>query len=207
MRRFVLVGVILAAMASAAGAQERQIGAKVGPSFAILEFDPSVGNEYDRRAAAGGGGFIVLPMTQRFALQLEALIDPKGAKLIIPGEGLTRTVQLRYVDFPVLLRVRGPRAGSLSFHGFGGPFTGIRISAKREISVVSGSIVSGATEDMSAEVERFEAGLTGGIGVDIGERFTIEGRYSRGLTGVNTEEPDGIQIRTRAFSVMAGVRF
>jgi hypothetical protein len=208
MLSLVLVGVILVGAASTAIAQERQLGAKVGPSFSILEFDPSVGDEYDRRTAAGGGGFIVLPMSGRFALQIEALINPKGAKLRLPEEpGVTRTVMLRYVDFPVLLRVQGPHSRSLSFHAFGGPYSGIRISAKREISTIAQSITSGATEDMSSEVKRFEAGLTGGAGVDIGQRLTIDGRYTRGLTGVNTEQPDGIQIRTRGLSMMVGVRF
>jgi Outer membrane protein beta-barrel domain len=204
----VIVCMALASAASRANAQERQFGAKVGPSFSILEFDPSLGNDYDRRAAAGGGGFLVLPLGRQFAVQLEALLDPKGAKLNVPEEpGITRTVMLRYADFPALVRMQGPHSRSLSLHAFGGRYAGIRVSAKRQISSVTRSITSGAKEDMSSEVKRFESGIIGGAGVDIGQRLLIDGRYSRGLTGVNTEQPDGIQIRTRAFSMMVGVRF
>jgi hypothetical protein len=34
---------------------------------------------------------------------------------------------------------------------------------------------------------RFEFGFVAGAGVDIGRRLTIDGRYSRGLTPLNTD--------------------
>jgi Outer membrane protein beta-barrel domain len=207
MRRVTLVVALLIAGAAAAAAEERQIGAKVGPSFAVVAFDPEQGERYGRRIAAGGGAFAVLPITRQFAVQIEALFNPKGAKLYAPEEDVTGTVLLRYFDVPVLARINGPRYGSRSFHVFGGPYLGVRMSAKRQISFAAGGITSGAREDMSSEVERFEVGFAGGAGADIGRRFVIDGRYSRGLTSLDTDTTDGVQIRNRGLSIMAGVRF
>jgi hypothetical protein len=60
---------------------------------------------------------------------------------------------------------------------------------------------------MSDEVERFELGFVGGAGIEIGRRFVVDARYSRALTALNTDKSDGVRIRNRAISFMAGVRF
>jgi hypothetical protein len=105
------------------------------------------------------------------------------------------------------MRLNVTGSESLSFHVFGGPYSGIRISAKRQISSVAGSITSGMTEDMSGEVERFEVGLVGGAGADIGRRLVVDARYSRSLSGLNTDKADGLRVRNRGLSIMAGIRF
>jgi hypothetical protein len=208
MRCVVCLGLILAINAPGATAQERQIGAKAGPSFSTVVFDPDEGDEdYDRRIAAAGGGFVVLPFTRRVAFQLEALFNPKGAKLYDAAEDLTGSVLLRYFEIPTLIRINGPRRASRAFHFFAGPYSAFRISATREISFSGSGITAGEKTDMSDEVERFEFGLLGGAGVDIGKYAVIDGRYSHALTNLNTDAGDGVRIKNRMFTIMAGVRF
>src|SRR5688500_16963125 len=78
----VLLFLLLFGAPSSARAEERHFGAKAGPNFAVLSLDADYeGESYDRRIAVGGGGFVVLPVNQRLAVQLEALYNPKGAKL------------------------------------------------------------------------------------------------------------------------------
>jgi hypothetical protein len=60
---------------------------------------------------------------------------------------------------------------------------------------------------MSSEVERFEAGVLAGAGISLGRYVVIDGRYIRGLTALNTDTSDGLRVRSRGISVMAGVRF
>ena len=45
MRFFLLAGVILTVGLSVAEAQEREFGAKIGPSFSVVLFDPDEGGE------------------------------------------------------------------------------------------------------------------------------------------------------------------
>jgi Outer membrane protein beta-barrel domain len=209
MRFFLFLAVILTVGLSAASAQEREFGVKAGPSFSAVSFDPDQGGEgdYDRRVGADGGGFAVLPMTGRLALQLEAMFTSKGAKLYDPEEDLTGSVLLQYFDVPALVRVSGPTVGPGSIHVFAGPSAGVRLSAKRQISRFAGGITTGEKTDMSDEIERFEVGFVIGAGLNIGRRIVIDGRYLRGLTSVDTDTSDGVKIKNRGFSILAGARF
>jgi hypothetical protein len=208
MRLATCTALCIAVGASVVAAQERQFGAKAGPSFSTVAFDPDEGDEdYGPRRAATGGGFAVVPLTRRIGLQIEVLFSAKGAKLYDAQEDITGRVLLRYVDIPTLIRVNGPRNASRAFHMFGGPYTGFRMNATREISFVANSITNGSKMDMSSEVERVEFGWLGGAGLDIGQYLVIDGRYGQALTSLNTDRRDGVRIKNRVFVVMAGVRF
>jgi hypothetical protein len=201
----VLFVVLLAA--STAHAQEREFGAKAGPSFSTLTFEPEESGGYDRRISADGGGFLVLPLTPRFAVQLEALFTSRGAKLLDDETGTTGAILLQYLDFPALIRIKGPSWASRSLHLFGGPYAGIRLAATREVSFYANSIRTGNKSSISSEIERFEFGLTAGAGVDFGRRIVVDGRYCHGISALNTDKSDGFRIRNRGVSIMAGVRF
>jgi hypothetical protein len=199
--------VLLTAAASAASAQDRQFGAKVGASFSEVTFDPDQGGAYDPRRGADGGGFLVLPMSSRIALQLEAMFTSKGAQLYDPEIDLTSTILLQYFEIPVLLRVEGPSFGSSALHVFAGPSPGIRLSAKRQISASGNGQTFGEKTDMSREIERFNFGFVVGAGFDIGRHFVIDGRFMQGLNSVDADTIDGVTIKNRGFAIMAGGRF
>jgi len=206
MRLAVCISLILAAGAPAS-AQALQFGGKAGPNFSTLLFDPDEsGIDHDRRISSGGGAFVALPLSKRFAVQIEALANPKGAKLEDPTENLTAKILLRYLDLPVLIRINGPQSTSRTFHVFAGPYSGIRLNAKRELSTMGSSLVAGEKTDMSSEIERFEFGVLAGAGVDIGRYIVIDGRYAHGLTPMNSDRSDGVDIKNRMITIMAGVR-
>ena len=198
-----VMGLVAICAVSPAHAQPVEFGAKVGPSFGVLTADPE-GEDYERRIAASGGGFLVLPITGRIGVQIEALFSPKGAKLYAEDLGLTSTLLLDYLDFPVLARIG---AESSAFHVFAGPYVGVRVRAKRQISASGGGITSGERTDMSAEVERFDWGMVAGAGMHRGQRLVIDGRYAWGLTDVNKDTSLGIRFRSRVLTILAGVRF
>ena len=216
MRLLSLLALAVVCQMSTAFAQERrEFGAKAGPNFSTVDFDPDEGNDYDRRVSIGGGGFAVLPLSRLVAVQIEALFNPKGAKLYDPELNFTGSVLLHYFETPVLLRVNGPRRGAGMFHVFGGPYSGIRMRATREISIVANSVTSGERTDMGDEIRRFEFGLVAGAGFDIGRRLVIDGRYTHALTNLNTCEGavplctpgDGLRVRNRTVMFMFGARF
>lgn len=76
------LALLLSSGVATAAAQHRQFGGKIGPTIATVVSD-SADQEgvYRRKTALGGGGFVVLPLNGRLALQIEALFTPKGGKL------------------------------------------------------------------------------------------------------------------------------
>ena len=63
------------------------------------------------------------------------------------------------------------------------------------------------SRDAGRDIEPFDLGLVGGLGVQFG-RALIEARYTHGLLRINTDdnEPND-RLNNRAFSVTAGFRF
>ena len=188
---------------SAAVAQEQHVGLKAGPVFGVLALEGEDGSDYDRRVAAAGGGFLVLPVSRNVAVQIETLYSPRGAKLYDAESGLTSTLLLDYLDFPVLARIEGPRA----FHFFGGPYAAIRVGAHRQIAASGGGFTGGYREDMGTEIERVDWGMVAGGGIHFGRRMLLDARYAWGLRDVNTDRTLGLRFRHRVLTVMAGVRF
>jgi hypothetical protein len=202
---FCALAVLLAV--TPAAAQGLQFGGKVGPSFTtiVVDDEEDEGLPFERRIAAAGGGFVVLPIAPRLALQVEALTTPRGTRLEPEGDGNVQTLLLRYLEFPVLLRVSGPRRAG-QWYLFGGGYTAIRLSAKEQLSSFTGFTDAGTLEDISDAIERVENGLVGGAGVDLGKHLLLEGRYARGLTNVN--KVDGAPpFSSRALTFLLGVRF
>jgi hypothetical protein len=201
--------VLLAILAAppASDAQTRALGAKAGPSFASLSFEPEESAGQQHRISADGGGFFVFPLSPAVALQLEALFTSRGSKLYDREQDLTGAILLQYFELPALVRFQGPGSASRSLHFFAGPYVGFRLSAKREISSVVGNIKSGSKESIGNEIETMQFGISAGAGLDIGRRLVIDGRYSHGLTPLNTDRSDGFRIRSSGISFMAGVRF
>lgn len=190
-----------------AQAQQRQFGGKIGPTIATIVEDSSDQNAgYDRRVSLGGGGFVVLPLGGRTAVQIEALFTPKGGK-ILQETDVTSTLILDYFEVPLLGRITAIRSSSVSFHVFGGASGGVRINAKQQVAYSGGAGKSGFTDDISSEVARFEVGLIAGGGVDVGRYGVIDARYFWGLTDVNRNASDGNRIRNRGLTILAGLRF
>jgi hypothetical protein len=199
--------VITAAMVAPAAGQRRvHVGAKVGPSFTTIALEEDDGRTYHRRIAAAGGGFVVLPLAARVAAQFEVLSNPKGSRLEEPGDTFTQTMKLRYLEFPVLLRVAGPKQRIGAWYLMGGGSFGVRTGATAEIASVTNSIMAGERSDASALIERFEGGVVAGAGLNAGRYLVVEGRYGRGLTNVN-KVADSPRFTNRALTFMVGVRY
>jgi hypothetical protein len=190
---------------SAALAQRPQFGAKAGPSFTGIVLPEDTGQDFHSRIAAAVGAFFVLPVHPRLGLQFEAMSSPKGTRLK-DGSDVTQTLLLHYFELPVLVRVAGPKHGGAATYFIGGPFFGIRVSAKEQFSTLAGTVISGARIEVPDSVQRFESGLIAGAGMDIGKYMLVEGRYSRGLTNVNNVE-GRTKFTNHGFSFTTGVRF
>ena len=56
------------------------------------------------------------------------------------------------------------------------------------------------------DIKGVDLGVVVGAGVTFG-RFTIDGRYTTGLSNLNSDDSDSTTVKNRAFAVLAGVRF
>ena len=104
---------LLVVTAGTASAQvQPQVGVKVGPTFASMDFGEDSG--YSVRTSLGGGGFLVLRPDRRLALQLEALYRPGGAKATEEIEGIDASSKLliNYFEVPVLARLTLTRSAT-----------------------------------------------------------------------------------------------
>ena len=161
-----------------AAAMSSQFGIKGGLNLANLYVD----NVQDQNVKAGVvvGFYAKLPLSKGVSLQPELLYSNKGAQLtysnIIQGQGVYR-FNLNYVELPITFVFNIVK----NFNIHAGAYTGYLASANVK-NVQEGTII-GITELNESDFNRFDFGLAGGLGVDIG-KFGIGARYNYGLNEV-----------------------
>ena len=205
---FLLIVGFLVGAASTALAQERQLGFKAGVNAAALSSDDDIENGYgERRVGVVAGGFAVLPVRGRLALQFEALFSQKGAKQSAEEEDLTATLELDYLDFPILARLAGPALDSTRLHVFAGPSVSYRMGAHSRLVFTGFDFAQGSAENIEEDVSLFNFGVVAGVGADIGRRLVVDVRYTWGLSNVFKDTVGDATVKHRVLSLMAGVRF
>jgi hypothetical protein len=182
-------------------AQGVSVGVRGGLNLADVSFDgddpsPSLGS----RTGLVAGAFVTVPLFRGFALQPEVLYSSKGAKL--DDEGIQSTLMLDYVEVPVLGRMSGNAFRGGRFYVVAGPSVGVRVRAK------SKTVFSGSTEefDISGEIERLDIGVTAGAGLQFGA-LVIDGRFTYGLSDIDSDKTDAVEVTNRVLSLSAGLRF
>lgn len=196
----------LSATAAAAG-QRMTIGAKVGPYLAswggadVNEFEAALPGSVSSRRSVSAGGFLSLPSPfgGQIRLQPELLYVGKGATVECCGG--SATVQVEYLEVPVLIVVVPRVVGSLLPRAFFGPEVAVKLSC-------SGNDSSGSTKcsDAGLQIKGTDYGLifggTLGLAMGLGEVF-IEARYDLGL-GTFFDISPSVAISNRGFAFMAG---
>jgi hypothetical protein len=193
-------------LAAPAAAQQRQFGIKAGPVISAIDVEPEDA-DYGTRVSGTFGGFFVLPVSETFALQLEALYSAKGGKGTSDLVQETLKIKLDYVEFPILARITASRSASRSIFLFGGVAPAIRTSAKSEFSTTVNGTSYGESIDVGQDYDHFDIALVVGGGVDIGPYIVIDGRYSWGLMNVYKNPEVESEVRNRALAFTVGWRF
>ena len=175
-----------------------QAGLVVGVNFATIEYNDPDAPEFDRRTGFAAGIFQNIRLGDYVSVQPEALYSQKGAKLQ-EGGGET-TIEVDYLDVPVLVRVSGGRGGGLVV--FGGPSFGfkLRARAKGEFDGESEEV------DIGDEVEDFDLGVVAGAGIG-SARYFLDVRYQWGLSDADKDQTDDTEVKNRVISIFLGFRF
>jgi hypothetical protein len=130
---------------------------------------------------------------------MKGSLDLKGASFLSPGAKANLT--LHYVDLPVLL--------TGTFNGlevFGGPQLSYLAAAKfRTTAGALGINILDQTMDAEDRFNRWDAGLTGGIGYRFANGLNIRGSYEHGLTKMDANR--SVAAYNQAVKVGIGLTF
>jgi hypothetical protein len=188
-------------MASPAFAQT-QAGVLVGANFAKLDVSGTEDEpDAERRIGLVAGAFATLRLGDLVSIQPEALYSQKGEKFTDDELDAEVTIEIDYLDVPVLARFTGGRRSGLVF--FAGPSFGFKLRARTTFEVGDES----DEEDLGDDVESFDLGFIAGAGVE-SEKFFVDGRYQWGLSNINAvEEDQDEEVKHRVLSLVVGIRF
>jgi hypothetical protein len=193
-----LLALILLGAPSAAAAQGLTYGLKAGINFATIDADGDEDAGY--RLGLAAGGFVALPLGSRLTIQPEGLFSQKGSKSDL--EGVSVKLQLDYVEIPILVKYALSGEPDRSFFVYGGPSIAFKIRSRA--TATFGDVTVDTEEDENIKDSDF--GLVFGGGRNFG-RLSLDGRYNLGLSNIDSDESGEQKVRTRAITVLVGVRF
>jgi hypothetical protein len=204
----VLVIGLLTLAAADANAQSLTGGAKIGINFSSL---PNAGEVIDQvvkqpssesssKIGAVFGGFVTVPMTDRWAFQPELQFVVKGVTLTEAAGGGAVGASIRYLEFPVLARYRAS-VGAHTVHLFTGPTFAVKAGTSAQLDAPNQTV----DENIDGAIRTFDVGIAFAAAVDY-QRYFFEARYTQGLRDVATESfPHADALHNRAFAVAAGI--
>lgn len=188
------------------------IGFKGGLSFGTLRGEQAEGLKPQVDFAAGAYGQISL--SEVLTIQPEVLYARKGASVNVQEEeeNVDITINLDYIEIPVLLKAGIPVEAPVVPSIHAGPYLGFAVN--REVSAEGGN--GGGTESLDGAFSSTDFGVT--LGADLNFRsgnrtITLSGQYDLGLSNIvdredledgNNETTDA-ELSTGAFMLTLGV--
>ncbi len=176
-----------------------EVGLKGGLCRAGIRGDGTEG--WEDRDGFCGGGFLFLPLSDYFGLQAELLYVSKGAeyKEDWGGAELKTTLDLAYLEIPLLARLTIPTGISLTPSIFAGPVLGLKVKGDQKAESRGRS-----TSEEIEGLKSTDLGLTLGGGLDFDTGYgkaLVDLRYEFGLTEILD---DGGSVKNGAFLAMVG---
>jgi hypothetical protein len=202
--------------AAPAGPSRIHYGVRYGPSFTTLtSVEP-----FDETAVVAAfeptlnfGGYVQIELTGAFSFQPEVLFAAKGHRIrdknaqpisTPTGElklpAADRVVLVRYLEFPLLMRLSRRTHENTSVYLIGGPSFAMRRNA-----VIREVADAGRREDIADLVSGSDFSYVFGAGLQH-RRWLVDARFTRGMRNIATD-PTLATVKTGAFSVLMGTRF
>lgn len=215
MERFVptvLALVVAAAVAAGPAHAGAAFGVKGGVSISQVQADLF---DTDNRTGFVGGIYGAFDLTPAIGIQPELLFVRKGAKLFeysgdVIGIPVSESVSLDvdYLEVPVLLRVSLPVAEPVDVRLLAGPVASLKMDEKLSTSGLFGYSLD------SDQIKTADIGIAAGAAVALRSgdmRIVGEGRYTFGLTNVSDLSVGGVSlggdVKNGSFYLMAGLEF
>ncbi|MGI8598817.1 MAG: porin family protein [Chitinophagaceae bacterium] len=156
------------------------------------------------------GGSIQIPVTDQISIEPGVSYTQRGYEVKggislknIDFLGVNAKAQLtsHYIDIPLLVK-----ADLGGFQVFAGPQ--VSYLAQADLRTTAGALgfnVLNKTMDATEQMNRWDAGLTGGIGYQFGNGFQVMAAYDHGLTKLDANR--NMDAYNRSFKAGVGFRF
>jgi hypothetical protein len=194
---FILVGYSVSYAQFAGG------GIKGGVNFANLSGEHAESANTEAILGYMFGGYVRFSIGDRLSIQPEMHLSLKGAEgdtLWVHG-----TVDLYYLDFPILLRYDALRMENITSSIFAGPVVSYNLDANASTEYGGQEY----TMDIGSSVKGYDVGFVFGVeaGMPMGKNmFTLETRYSMGLIKLDATEQDA-DFKNRGIIILIGLHF
>lgn len=208
MKRFTPIAVAIAFLLAGSPvlAQGIDIGARAGVTFATVGGDDVEG--VSSKSGISLGAHLAFDLGPLFSLRPEMNYMQKGSGVEDPDLLGDLTLNLTYLQIPVLAQVTVPNPVGPSFYFFAGPAVEIETGCTAEFE---GGGISASVDCDNPDADLLTRksvtwGVVGGGGVGFGlgvGEATLGVRYDYGLTSIDDSAAEA-DIKNRAFSVMVG---
>lgn len=169
-----------------ANAQSTPVGAEFGIKGGVNMSNLYSGNVDDKNATYGfnAGFYAAFPISDNIFIQPEILYTTKGAELeynnaFVSGVGKFR---LNYIEVPLLVKFKLTQ----NFNIHVGGYASYLVDGKVTNESSAGNAFDFEEKISADDFNRFDAGLSAGVGVDF-DPLSIGLRYNYGLTTVGKE--------------------
>ncbi len=161
---------------------------------------------YANHVAFSVGGFARIPLASSIAFQPELEYAAKGAEETVTSGGSTSkgTLDLRYLEMPLLLRFTAESSPALKLFGELGPAFAARLDCT--FSGTSGGLTISFACSEVGNVKSLDVGAMAGAGVEVPlgtHALSLGVRYNLGLTEITT----GSNVKNRNLQFVAAWRF
>jgi hypothetical protein len=179
-----------------------QLGLQAGTNLGDVSLDPTPeGVTTGMRAGIMFGGILFYSFSPIFGLQVEPAYVQKGATVDVSTEQLEGTITGDYIDIPVLLKASfgdGPVK----------PYLLAGASVAFLLGDVKLKIDNAMEETLETKSTDFILNFGGGVLIPAGQvNIFVEGQYNLGLTDVNDDPEDDMEIKSTGIQIKAGVLF
>lgn len=164
---------------------EVQFGLKAGLNSCILSGD----TDNKSLISFHAGGFVNIPVSEKFCIQPELLYSLQGEK----GKSVDATLNNDYLNIPVMVKFYAADKFTIE----AGPQIGFLLSAKAKYA--------GQTFDTKQYYNTTDFSLCFGLGFDITDNLLVNARYNAGLS--NLDKSGNQTIKNSVFQLGLGYKF
>jgi outer membrane protein with beta-barrel domain len=203
-----LSGAMSAAGSAVVSGQGLRAGVKGGVNLAtwggsdVGLFEAACSCNNTTRTAFVAGGFVSFDLGRVVRLQPELYYIGKGTKIEVSGAAAT--INVSYLEVPVLLVVAPRVQGTIHPTIFGGGALGVKVGCSLS---ASGASVSCSSASFPTKSLDYGFVFGGGLGFALGSgEALIDGRFNLGLAKVLDTNPS-LSLNHRGLAIMAGYSF
>jgi hypothetical protein len=161
-----------------------EFGIKGGVNMSSLYSDSDDIDDENALWGFNAGVFAAFPIADNIFIQPEILYTTKGAELDYNVAGFegTNKFKLNYIEVPLLVRFNLTENFNIHVGGYASYLVNAKLSGEGDVEF---------DDELDADdFERFDAGLSAGVGVDFNP-ISIGLRYNYGLTTIGKERDAG----------------